>query len=102
MSQLSKQIVVAIVFVILLALVGVYGNRTKLVELWHQGDSSSSTSDPATQSLNRYGFRLTEGAHEAAIDFRHQSPTLDKGLAHIMPVVAAMGASVAICDFDAD
>jgi enediyne biosynthesis protein E4 len=50
----------------------------------------------------RYGFRLTESARQAGIDFVHQAPTLDPKLAHIMPQVASMGASVAIADIDND
>jgi hypothetical protein len=36
------------------------------------------------------------------IDFVHQAPTFDARLGHIMPQVAAMGASVAVVDFDRD
>jgi hypothetical protein len=50
----------------------------------------------------RYGFRLTESAKASGIDFHHEAPTLDHRLDHIMPQVAAMGASVSIVDFDRD
>ncbi|HEY6553634.1 MAG TPA: VCBS repeat-containing protein, partial [Vicinamibacteria bacterium] len=53
-------------------------------------------------SLKQYGFRLTEGAKAAGLDFVHEAPTLDSRLAHIMPQVASMGAAVAVVDFDAD
>ena len=36
------------------------------------------------------------------VDFVHQAPTFDAQLEHIMPQVAAMGASVAVADFDRD
>jgi hypothetical protein len=52
--------------------------------------------------LARYGFRLTESAHAAGIDFVHQAPTLDPKLAHIMPQVTSMGAAVSVADFDRD
>jgi hypothetical protein len=52
--------------------------------------------------LAQYGFRLTESARAAGLDFVHQAPTLDAKLAHIMPQVASMGAAVAVVDFDAD
>ena len=52
--------------------------------------------------LARYGFRLTESSKAAGIEFRHEAPTLDPKLEHIMPQVAAMGASVSIVDFDRD
>jgi hypothetical protein len=50
----------------------------------------------------RYGFRLTESSKQAGIDFRHEAPTLDAKLAHIMPQVASMGAAVSIVDVDVD
>ena len=42
----------------------------------------------------QYGFRLTESAKAAGLDFVHEAPTLDAKLAHIMPQVASMGAAV--------
>ena len=50
----------------------------------------------------RYGFRLQESAKTAGIEFVHQAPTFDARLDHIMPQVAAMGAAVAVADFDRD
>ena len=50
----------------------------------------------------RFGFRLQESAQAAGIDFVHQAPTFDARLGHIMPQVAAMGAAVAVADFDRD
>ena len=50
----------------------------------------------------RYGFRLTEAARASGIDFTHAGPTFDARLSHIMPQVAAMGAAVAVADFDRD
>jgi enediyne biosynthesis protein E4 len=51
---------------------------------------------------SRYGFRLQESARAMGIDFTHQAPTFDPRLDHIMPQVAAMGASVTVADFDRD
>jgi len=51
---------------------------------------------------SRFGFRLEESAKALGVDFRHQGPTFDARLAHIMPQVAAMGAAVAVADFDRD
>jgi hypothetical protein len=53
-------------------------------------------------SLARYGLRLEESAARLGIDFVHQAPAFDARLAHIMPQVASMGASVAVGDFDRD
>jgi enediyne biosynthesis protein E4 len=50
----------------------------------------------------RFGFRLVESAKAMGVDFVHQGPTFDSRLAHIMPQVAAMGAAVAVADFDRD
>ena len=51
---------------------------------------------------SRYGFRLQESARAAGLDFVHEGPTFDARLEHIMPQVAAMGAAVAVADFDRD
>jgi hypothetical protein len=50
----------------------------------------------------RHGFMLHESASRLGIDFVHEGPTFDAQLAHIMPQVGAMGASVAVADFDRD
>ncbi len=39
---------------------------------------------------------------DSGIDFKHQAPVLDAKLDHIMPIVASMGASVSVVDFDRD
>lgn len=57
---------------------------------------------PSPDALKRYGFTLQEVSHQSGIDFTHQAPTLDPKLAHIMPQVASMGASVTVADFDKD
>jgi hypothetical protein len=56
----------------------------------------------ATEALARYGFRLEEQAAAAGLNFAHRRPTFDPRLEHIMPLVAAMGAGVAVADFDRD
>lgn len=56
----------------------------------------------ATDGHTRYGFRLTQAAADAGIEFVHEAPTLDPKLSHIMPQVASMGAAVAVADVDAD
>ncbi|MEO8078387.1 MAG: VCBS repeat-containing protein, partial [Acidobacteriota bacterium] len=59
-------------------------------------------SSAAVSSLTQYGFRLTESAKPAGLDFVHDAPTLDPKLAHIMPQVASMGAAVSVVDVDRD
>ena len=53
-------------------------------------------------SLARHGFYLEEVSRAADVNFIHHAPTLDPKIAHIMPQVASMGASVSIVDFDRD
>ena len=75
-----------------------------LVKRWsvaHQASSAKTALD-ANVVLARHGFYLQEVSRAAGIDFVHQGPTLDSKLAHIMPEVASMGASVSIVDFDRD
>src|SRR5262249_32596036 len=50
-----------------------------------------------------FGFSLTEAAKKHGIDFKHESPRhLDKKLEHILPIIASMGASVTVVDFNRD
>ena len=55
-----------------------------------------------TAALRRYGFELQEVSKSAGVNFKHQAPTLDHQLDHIMPQVASMGAAVAVVDFNRD
>ena len=64
--------------------------------------AAARTELDAQESLARHGFHLGEVSHAAGIDFVHQAPVLDAKLAHIMPEVASMGASVSVVDFDRD
>ena len=50
----------------------------------------------------RFGFRLRESSKAMGVHFIHQAPTFDSRFDHIMPQVAAMGASVTVTDFDRD
>lgn len=65
-------------------------------------NSLASQAPDINAAIARHGFYLQEVSHAAGIDFVHQGPTLDPKLAHIMPEVASMGASVSIVDFDHD
>ena len=65
----------------------------------HVSSGAALYRDTATA---RYGFCFQEVAKAVGIDFRHQAPSLDARLAHIMPQVAAMGAAVSIVDVDRD
>ncbi len=73
-----------------------------VVKRWQQQSRSSAASADKQAVMARYGFRLEEVAHASGIDFKHQAPTLDPKLNHIMPQVASMGAAVSVVDFDRD
>ena len=62
--------------------------------------SARTAADPDAPA--RHGFVLRESSKRLGIDFMHRGPTFDARLEHIMPQVAAMGASVAVGDFDRD
>src|SRR4029077_5574671 len=62
----------------------------------------SERATASSGSLARYGFHLDEVSKRIGVDAVHQAPTFDRKFDHIMPQVAAMGAAVAVADFDAD
>ncbi len=54
-------------------------------------------------ALRNQGFYLEDVARKSGVDFVHHGPDqLDAKLRHIQPIVAAMGASASIVDFDRD
>ncbi len=53
-------------------------------------------------ALERYGFYLEEVSKQSGIDFTHEAPKLDPKLDPIAPIIASMGASVSVVDFDRD
>ena len=68
----------------------------------HFGAGSPAAAAEGGDPRPRFGFRLTEVARQAGLDFVHEVPTLDPKLSHIMPLVASMGAAVSVADVDAD
>jgi hypothetical protein len=103
MSHALKQGTIAILFVGMLVFAADRGNDG-LGNFWRRliGEEKASPALDPEESLRRYGFYLTESSRACGIDFRHELPTLDAQLAHIMPLVAAMNASVSVIDFDGD
>jgi len=93
MSRTIKQIIATALLASLLG--GVAAMR-----YWQKPSAESSLE--GKEALERYGFYLRESARAAGIDFVHQAPTLDAKLEHIMPIIASMGASVQVVDFDRD
>lgn len=53
-------------------------------------------------ALKKYGFYLEPDNEQAGIHFRHESPQLDSRIKNIEPLIASMGASVSVVDFDQD
>src|ERR1017187_5104819 len=91
MTSIAKQIVLLAVFFSAL------GSVFVLRAFMPHGE----TLDRET-AMARYGFYLEEVSKKSGIDFTHKAPQLDPKLKHIMPIVAAMGASVSVVDFDKD
>jgi hypothetical protein len=67
---------------------------------WWAGRRPEPVKSAAVQ--HDFGFRLRECSKACGIDFMHHAPRLDPMLANIMPHVAAMGASVSVCDANGD
>ena len=78
--------------VLIASLTAVYALNRRAIEPSGDGEGGDT----------RFGFRLEESAKGIGVDFVHQAPTFDARLSHIMPQVAAMGAAVAVADFDRD
>jgi hypothetical protein len=89
----TARIILLLVFVALLA--------TPLVLKRLSRNRATTKADPSS-SLSRYGFYLQEVSQASNINFKHQAPTLDHQLDHIMPQVASMGAAVSVVDFNRD
>jgi hypothetical protein len=94
MTPGRKQLICLIIF---LGLLG----TTFVLRHYLPGAAGGDRLDPKA-ALERYGFYFEEVSKKCGIDFKHQSPTLDARLSHIMPIIASMGASVSVVDFDRD
>jgi enediyne biosynthesis protein E4 len=89
----TPRIILLVCFVALLATPLVLKRLAKNREVGHVDHSSA---------LSRYGFYLQEVSQDSKVNFKHQAPTLDRRLDHIMPQVASMGAAVSVVDFNRD
>src|SRR6266699_828197 len=90
-------------FVLVLVFAGVFAG-TILCSKFLSGPRAGEMDQPSRDAaLSRYGFVLQEVSKLCGIDFKHESPAkLDPRLNHIMPIIASMGASVSVVDFDRD
>src|SRR3569832_692422 len=89
------RVVLAVVFIFLLAV-------PLVMKRMAARRAQVNTSVTGTAALNRYGFYLQEVSKSAGVNFKHEAPTLDHRLDHIMPQVASMGAAVSVVDFNRD
>ncbi len=96
MQSRIPQPLLAVILVALLVSVAALNRRVVPPDIGGPGLVASP------DAIRNYGFTLQEVAHKSGIDFTHEAPTLDSKLAHIMPQVASMGASVTVADFDKD
>ncbi len=95
-TSLTKQAVLLVVFFSIL------GAAFILRDLSGPGANQANVENREA-ALTRYGCFFEEVAKQCGIDFRHESPAkLDPQLSHIMPIIASMGASVTVVDFDRD
>ena len=95
MTTTRKQIVCLIVFFALLG-------TTFVLREFLPGSPAAVVFNPKV-AMESYGFYMEEVSKKCGIDFKHESPAqLDRKLAHIMPIIASMGASVSVVDFDRD
>lgn len=89
-----SQILLSGVFLILLAIPIFMG--------YHQHSAEKGAIIDTVGAAKQYGFYLEDVSDKSGIRFVHQSPELDPQINPILPQVASMGASVAICDFNND
>ena len=97
MSSKMKRLVLTVVFASLLLGPAAYFRLSS-----PSGSSQVVASRDVGDLLGRYGFVLRESSADAKVDFVHREPGVDARLEHIGPQIAAMGASVAVVDFDRD
>jgi enediyne biosynthesis protein E4 len=91
MNHIFKQTVVTLLFAGMLLAVWALNKDDKAEDLGKE------------EALKRYGFYFEESAKKCGIDFTHGSPQkLDQKLSHILPIIASMGASVTVVDYDKD
>jgi hypothetical protein len=92
MSRTYKQALIALFFL------------AQIVYVWARVRADRAAEDRGAEAaIKTYGFHLRECAKECGIDFRHESPNqLDWQLKHVAPIIASMGASVTVVDFDRD
>ncbi len=87
--------------VLIIFFIGLLAAPLIIKRLNARNESSKSSASPST-ALARYGFHFEESSKAAGVNFKHEAPTFDEKLNHIMPQVAVVGAAVSVVDFDRD
>ncbi|MFN7972513.1 MAG: CRTAC1 family protein [Acidobacteriota bacterium] len=95
MTSGAKQIVLTVLLLLLLCVP---------LAMRRLGKNETALPRPGTPAGEgaRSGFALRDVAKEWGLAFQHRAPVLDPKLDPIMPMVASMGASVSVVDFDRD
>ena len=93
-KNILTKVLVALVFVLLLA--------SPILLKPDKREGLKQDSKLEARAIKDYGFYLQDITLQAGVDFRHQSPILDKKIKHILPQIASMGASASVCDYDND
>lgn len=88
-----KQFTITVLFLILLAI-------PFFVKKYYVTDQKTPVDKEA--AMKRYGFYFEEVAQKSGVNFKHSAPKLDAKVENIMPIIASMGAGVAVADFDKD
>ena len=92
MSTSQKQAVLALCLI-----AGLFGPL-----LYLRGKRRADANLARQQAMDRYGMSLEEVAEASGIHMVHSIPVLDPKLENIAPMIASMGASVSIVDYDND
>ncbi|HEY3757530.1 MAG TPA: CRTAC1 family protein [Opitutaceae bacterium] len=71
-------------------------------KLYLRHEATSAATQARAEALSHYGMSLQEVAAASGIHFTHSIPVVDPKLANIAPMIASMGASVTIVDYDHD
>src|SRR3982751_6390527 len=87
--------------ILLLCFVALLATPLVIKRVLQSREATTSHADPSSL-LTRYGFYLQKVSQTSKVNFKHQAPTLDHRLDHIMPQVASMGAAVSVVDFNRD
>lgn len=93
-SEAVTRTIVILIFVILVSIP--FGLR--MYDDWMNSENYADM----LEVQQRYGFYLEDVTEESGIDFIHRRAVVDEKLAHILPQISSVGASVSVSDFNND